>query len=84
MKMTTLGTIITTVFGLGIFTFLFAIIVLASHDIIPADPDNTLFYIVASIMTVMLICIIVGIALSSIGDRRERKKQKDISDSTAK
>ena len=82
--MSTLGTVLTMVSGLGTFTFLFSLLVLASHGIIPEDPDNTLFYIVASIISIMIVGVVVGISLSGIGDRRERKKQKAISDSVAK
>ena len=69
-------TIITLVSGIGTYTLVFLIIVLASKDLLPEDPDGTLFHIVASILAVMLMCMVVGIAMSAIVGRRERKKQK--------
>lgn len=84
MKLSTLGTVITMVGGIGSYTLVFAVIVLASHAILPEDPDNILFNIVASILVVMLVGAVVGIFMSWIGDKRERKKQNINSDAQSK
>ena len=70
--------------GLGSYTLVFAVIILAAHAILPEDPDNILFNIIASILAVMLVGAAVGISISWIGDKRERKKQNINSDAQSK
>ena len=83
MKISTLGTILTMISGIGGYALVMATITLATHSMLPEDPDGTLFYIGSSLMFGIFIIFILGIIINSIGNRREYKKQKVVNDSTA-
>ena len=75
MNMATMGTIMMLVTGIGTLTFLFLIITLASKNLLPEDPTDTLFHIVEFILTVLLVGFVAGIIINAIGEKRMRKKE---------
>ena len=75
MNMSRVGTCITLTSAIAMYAFIFLIVVLASKDLLPEDPDNMLFYIVLAILVAMLGGMIAGTMFSFIGGRCKRKKQ---------